>query len=404
MGARGPLAALLGANALSACGTAMTVLAVPWFVLQTTGSAARTGLVAGVEVFGAVVGALAAGPVVDRVGRRAASVASDLLAAAVVAAIPLLHGTSGLPFALLVPLAWALGLVAAPGATARRAMVPALTARAEVSTERASGAYEGVWRGARMLGGPLAGVLIALLGPPGVLLVDAATFLGSALLVRLFVPAVGGKAPGGYGHRLRGGLAYLRRDRALRWVVLLVSGTNLLDAAFFAVLLPVYAERVLGSSVALGAIAGVWAGGGLAGSLAYAWLGARLSRRWTLATAFLVSGAPRFALLAAAPPLPMALAALAVFGCAVGTINPVLGVVQFDRVPDDVRPVVGGVLQAGSQWPMPVGAVLAGFAVDGFGLVPTLLTASGVYLAITLWPALAKGWREMDEEPVGARH
>jgi hypothetical protein len=40
---RMPVLALLSANAVSMTGNAMATVAIPWFVLQTTGSAAKTG-------------------------------------------------------------------------------------------------------------------------------------------------------------------------------------------------------------------------------------------------------------------------------------------------------------------------------------------------------------------------
>ncbi|MGH2500884.1 MAG: MFS transporter, partial [Ktedonobacterales bacterium] len=41
-----PLYALFGANAISSTGDVLTFLAIPWFVLQSTGSVAQTGLTA----------------------------------------------------------------------------------------------------------------------------------------------------------------------------------------------------------------------------------------------------------------------------------------------------------------------------------------------------------------------
>ena len=58
---RTPIYALLGANAVSQVGNMITVLAVPWFVLETTGSAASVGLTAATVGVGAVVPAVLGG-------------------------------------------------------------------------------------------------------------------------------------------------------------------------------------------------------------------------------------------------------------------------------------------------------------------------------------------------------
>ncbi|CRK56445.1 FIG01126565: hypothetical protein [Alloactinosynnema sp. L-07] len=398
---RVPLVALLGANALSVCGTTMTFLAVPWFVLQTTGSPARTGLVAGVEVAGAVIAALLGGPVIDRMGRRRSSVVSDLAAAAVVAAIPVLFAVGGLPFGVLLVLAAALGLTRAPGETARWAMMASLITSSGVSAERASSAYDGVSRGARMVGAPLAGVLIAVLGPQQVLLVDAGTFLVSALIIGLLVPEVGTaeESEGGYRERMRRGFAYLRGDRLMLAIMVMVMVTNLLDAALSSVLIPVYANDILHSSVALGLIVGVFGGCAMAGTMLYAWVGLRLPRRITYTVAFLLVGAPRYFVMAAEPGLAVILVTMAVSGLLCGAINPILGVVEYERVPDDVRPMVLGVISAAVLVGAPIGAVAAGLAVEVVGLGPTLVVAGVAYLAATVCPAVFPVWREMDAKP-----
>ncbi|MBA3492511.1 MAG: hypothetical protein H0T55_10660 [Rubrobacteraceae bacterium] len=93
-----PLLAMLSATALSVVGNSLTFVAVPWFVLQTTGSAAKTGLTGGVVTLAAVLAGFFGGPIVDRLGFKRTSVVADLASGATVAAIPLLHHTVGLAF------------------------------------------------------------------------------------------------------------------------------------------------------------------------------------------------------------------------------------------------------------------------------------------------------------------
>ncbi|MBP2472682.1 MFS family permease [Crossiella equi] len=398
---RAPLLAVFAANAISVCGTTMTFLAIPWFVLETTGSTVQTGLVAGVEFAAVVASSVLAGPAVARLGARRASVLSDLLAALAVAAIPLLHLTAGLAFWQLLALAVLLGLTRAPGDTARATVVPVLAALGGTPIERAASATDGVSRLARMFGAPLAGVLIAVTGAAEVLLVDAGTFLLSAALVALFVPAGGGAASRGAGLRgyladLRTGLSYLRRDRLIAGITLMLSLTNMFDIAFSSVLLPLYAKDVLDSSVALGLLSGIFGGGAALGTLVYAWLGPRLPR-WPVFTAvFLLVGAPRLVVFALEPGLPVLLVTMAVGGVLCGAINPILAVVEYERVPEDLRPTVLGVGGAGSSAGMPLGALLAGFAAQALGLPATLLLLAALYLVITLCPLVFPVWRRMD--------
>lgn len=88
---RRPLATVLAANLVSIAGNCLTYTGVPWFVLQSTGSASKAGIVAFCTLLPAVLAALITGPVIDRMGRRRVSVASDLACGVAVAAIPLLQ-------------------------------------------------------------------------------------------------------------------------------------------------------------------------------------------------------------------------------------------------------------------------------------------------------------------------
>lgn len=396
---RGPLRALLAANAVSTLGSSMTLLALPWFVLATTGSASRTGLVAACEGVGLGVSALLGCPLVNRLGARRAAVLSDVLAAAGVVAVPVLHGTGLLELWLLCLLVGLVGLVAAPGITARYVLAPRLVELGGVRVERAMSMYDGVSRGARMLGAPLAGLLIALLGPADVLVVDAVTFLASAALIRTRVPDVAGEPAeeSGYLQTLRAGVALLRADRLLLGITVMVCVTNLLDAAWAAVLLPVYAREVLGSSVAMGTLVGVFGLGALGGTVLFGWAGHRLPR-WPLYTAaFLVCGPPRLLGLSVDLPLGWLVAMSLVCGLACGAINPLLTVVELERVPDSRRAAFFGVAAAGSVAGMPLGAFLAGVAVERVGLHPALLAAGLLYLAATLAPLVwSTTWRQMD--------
>lgn len=401
MSPRWALRGLLAANTVSIAGTAMTLLALPWFVLVTTGSPSRTGVVAACEAVPMVLASAFGGPVVDRLGARRSAVWSDLLSGAAIAGVPLLHATVGLQFWQLCLLVGVVGLLRAPGDTARYVLLPGLAERGGTPIERAVSAFDGVSRGARMIGAPLAGAAIAVTGPANVLVIDAVSFVVSALLVVRFVPAAvrveaADEGPG-YRERLRDGVAVMRHDALLRAIVLMVLVTNMLDAGWAAVLLPVYARDVLDSSVAQGVLLGVFGAGAVAGTAAYGAVGHRLPRWPVYTVAFLVTGSPR--LLALAVDLPLAglvvLSLVAGFTC--GALNPVLSVVELERVPPEHRASVYGVSSAGALAGVPVGAVVAGLLVEAFGVHAALMGTGLLYLAVTLVPAVQhRLWRGMD--------
>ena len=94
------------------------MIAIPWLVLTTTGSAAQTGLVAFAELLPLVVVQALAGPVIDRLGARRVAITCDLLSMVVVGMIPLLHLAGALTFPVL------LALVAVAGGCEEPATAP----------------------------------------------------------------------------------------------------------------------------------------------------------------------------------------------------------------------------------------------------------------------------------------
>ncbi|MGX1882779.1 MFS transporter [Streptomyces sp. NPDC055287] len=404
-GGRKPFAAVLAANTVSTAGTSLTMIGVPWFVLDTTGSAGRAGVVAFCATLPVVLSALVGGPLIDRIGRRRVSVASDLVCGLAVGAIPLLHYTGALEFWMLCALMAVGGLAHTPGMTARYVLVPDLAAHAGTTLARAASLFEGVSRGARMIGAALAGVLIALLGAEAVLLLDAATFAASALLVAAGVRGIRaaepqkGAAPVSfttYRTELREGYVFLLRHRLLLAVVLMVMVTNGLDQGWSAVLLPVHTRDNLGGATNLGMLTAIFGGCALLGALLYGAVGERFPRRVVFTVAFMICGLPRFVVAALVDGTAALAVTMAAGGLAAGMLNPILTTVTYERVPQELRSRVGGVSTAGCELTMPMGGLAAGLLVEEAGLMTALLVVGGAYFLATLSPVVFPSWRTMD--------
>ncbi|WP_405681649.1 MULTISPECIES: MFS transporter [unclassified Streptomyces] len=386
-------------------GSSLTLIGVPWFVLETTGSAGRAGVVAFCATLPIVVSALIGGPVIDRIGRRRVSVASDLVCGIAVAAIPLLHYADALAFWMLCALMAVSGLLHTPGNTARYVLVPDLAEYAGTTLARAASLFDAVSRGARMVGAALAGVLIALVGAETVLLLDAATFLTSALLIALGIRGLRAAEPRkaaapvslrAYRSELREGYAYLLSNRLLLAVVVMVLFMNGTDQGWNAVLLPVHASAELGGARDIGLLTALFGAGGLTGALLYGAFGHRYSRRAVFTVCVVLCGAPRYAVAAlTGTTLPLAVT-MALSGLAGGVLNPVLTTVIYGSVPDELRSRVSGVLTAGGELAMPVGGLAAGLLVESAGARGALLAMGGVYLLATLSPLVFPAWRTMD--------
>ena len=402
------LSALLAAHAISQTGNVVAAFAIPFYVLGLGGSGIEVGIAAFFATAPVVIGGALGGVVVDRVGHRRAAIVADLVSGAAVLAIPVLALTVGLPFWALLLLVFTGGLLDTPGQTARRVMLPNLTARAGVRLEQSVGLLDGSERFAKLIGASIAGLLVASVGPIAALFANAATFAVSAVLTWAFVatvPATAGRPGNGdnidtprssYWSDLAEGFRFVIRDPLMRLIVGLVLFTNLLDAARGSTLMPLYANDRLGGAAALGLLVAVMGGCALVGNVAFGFVAHRVPRRVTLAVCFALAGGPSSAAFAVGAPLPVLVAMTAISGLAAGAINPILGTVELERVPEHMRGRVFGLINAGAWAGVPFGALLGGIAADTIGLSLAFGIIAIVYTLATLTPLTGGSWRQME--------
>ena len=399
---RTPLHGWLVASAISLTGTRVSMIALPLLVLTTTGSATQTGLVALFELVPMVALKVLGGPLIDHLGARRVSIGCDLGSVVAVGLVPLLHEAGALSLPLLLGLVAVAGALRGPGESAKDALAPAVAEHCGVPLERVTGLEGTVERLSSMLGAAIAGILVAAVGAADALVVDAASFGLSALALALTTRALPAPRPDGeedaapYLERLGAGWRFLRGDRVLFGIAVMVALTNLLDAAYVTVLVPVWAVDSGGGAGAIGLVFAAFAACSAVGALCAATWATRLPRYRTYLLAFLVCGLPRFLVFALDSPLWLVVAVSMVAGFAAGFINPVLGAVMFERIP---QPLVGRVTSLTTAMCfalMPFGGLLGGLLIAGVGLGPAMLVAGVAYLAVTMLPAVDPRWREMD--------
>ena len=400
-----PFAALLAAQAISVTGNRIALVVIPWFVLDTTGSAARTGVAAAANTLPAVVAGLLAGPLIERAGYRLTSVTADLASGLTIAAIPVLHLTGHLSYPLLVSLVFAGAALDAPGDTARRALLPDLAEYGGVSIDRASSLHETTYRLTQFLGAPVGGLLIAGVGAAEAMLVDAGTFAASAVLIGVAarIPRVAsGENPpeatrAGYLSELRQAWVWLFGQPLLRSAVVVFVGANILEAGFVQVLLPVLSERVYDDAVVLGLLVGAIGAGALLGVALHAALAERFSRRRILVPALVLSGAPKFLLMAAFPPAPIAIAGMFALSVAMGPVNPISGAIEYELIPREMRGRIFGLFAVAFIGAAPIGSLAAGVLAETMGLRSTLVTGAVLYAMVTLVPVVHPAWTDLDD-------
>lgn len=401
MSARAPFLALAAAETFSISGTRLSTIAIPWLVLNTTGSPVSTGLVAMTEMLPYVVAKALGGPLIDRVGPKRVALACDAASAVVVGLVPLLHLLGMLTIPVLLPVVFALGVLRGPSDAAKQSMVPDIAELAAVPLERVTGIVGTIERLASTVGAAGAGALIAMIGPAQALVFNAVTFAVAALIVGVGLPALRhapAAGPASYGRELLEGWTFLHRDAVLMGIVIMVATTNLLDQAFHAVLLPVWTRDAGHGPELLGAMLAVFSGASMVGAAIAASIGERMPRLVVYTVAFLLTGFPRFLVLAVDVPLVLVFATLAIGGFASGFLNPILSAVLFERIP---KPLIGRVtsIYAALCWALlPFGGLFGGALISTMGLPAALLLAGFAYLVATLSPLVRKSFRSLERK------
>ncbi|WP_442818268.1 MFS transporter [Streptomyces sp. NBC_01727] len=393
--------------AVSLTGTRISAVALPWFVLVTTGSPTQTGLVAFCEMAPYVVVKALTGPVVDLIGPRTVSWTTDLVSAAAVGAIPLFHALDLFSLTSLLFLVAMVGAARGPGDLAKAIMVPEAAERGGIPLERATGLSGVTERFASTVGPAVGGSLVALLGPLTGLVVNAGCFVLGSLIIMLVLPRglghgtpAGPASPGhqqpGYWRLFGEGFTFLRREPLLLTITIMISITNLLDAAFMQVLVPVWANESGNGPSGIGLTGSVLGIAAVCGSLIATTVAHRMPRRLVFFAGFFLAGAPRFFVLAVGAPMWSVLAVFAIGGLGAGFLNPILAALSFERIPRQLLGRVNALRDSLAWSGIPVGGLIAGAVVASLGLVPALIASGTAYFLTTNLTGLRPEWREMD--------
>jgi MFS family permease len=394
----GPLRALLAAEVISTTGVQMTWVALPWFVLLTTGSATRMSVVMAAEAIGLAAVGFPSGRLLNRLGARRTMLLCDGLRGPLMLVIPVLHWADALSFGLLAAVAFALGALSAPYFAANRMILPELLGENETVVSQANALFQGATRITLLLGPVTAGVLIGVIGAPSVLVVDAATYVVAVLLVGLFVPATTPVRADGEDRGVLAGLRWVSREPLIRtWRFCLIVGDIAWQAIFVAIPVLVVARydsdpRVVGALFAAFGVGAVL-GNTVAFRLVRQVDGLRLIARVALAQALPIW------LLVLHLPAVAAVGVLFASGLANGLINPSLHAIVTLRIPPALRGTVMTSLMTLYALAMPIGILGAGPLLDAFGVDPVFAAAAAVQTLTMAGVAIAAQRARAAERP-----
>jgi MFS family permease len=383
-----PIRALLAAEAVSTTGAQMTWVALPWFVLITTGSATRMSVVLAAEAIGLAVVGFPSGRLLHRLGARRTMLLCDGLRGPLMLVIPILYWADALPFAVLVAVSFALGAAGAPYFAANRLILPELLGEDEATVSQASALFQSATRITLLLGPVTAGVLIGVIGAPAVLVVDAATYVVAVLLVALFVPPTKPVEEDDEDRGVLAGLRWVAREPLIRaWRACLITGDVAWQAIFVAMPVLVVARYDSDPRI-VGALFAAFGVGAVAGNVVAYRLVKRTDGLTLIARIALWQALPLW-LLVAELPASGAVAVLFASGLANGLINPSLHAIVTLRIPPGLRATVMTSLMTVYALAMPIGILGAGPLLDAFGVELVFALCAAIQTLVMAGVALA---------------
>jgi MFS family permease len=370
----------VAADALSTLGSEMSAVALPWFVLVSTGSPGRMAGVLAAEFAGVALLGLPVGRVAQSLGARRAMLTADAVRAPVLLVIPVLHWVGALHYAALLVAGATVGACFTAYSAAQRVLLAQAGADDEVQLTRVGAALGAFNETASFFGPVLGGVLVALVGAPWVLVVDSASYVVSWLLVASVVRPASRGCP----ERASGptaGMRYLWSDRPLRRQLVAVMVATLGWSALMATLPVLARERYHGGAQVAGALMGSYGLGSVIGAVV-------MSRRAPVGRAGLPLVPVAFATWVALLTLPAwGLASVVlVFGVANGLYFPRLFTALTLRPPVQLRIQVLAGAQVAMTAMSPLGFVAAGLLLDRH---PPSATFALIAIAMTVAAAVS---------------
>ena len=366
-------------QSVSMIGDQITAIGLPLTaVLALDATAGQMGALTTAYLLPNLLFSLHAGAWVDRRGsRRVIMLATDVGRALLLASIPLAYALGHLSWAQLYVVAFLTGALSVLFYVAYGAMIQMIVPREQYV--QANSLVHGSRAFSFLAGSSLGGVLVQLLRGPYALLLDAGSFVCSALFLRrMRVDEPPGAPPESGG--LTAGARWIRANAIIRSELLGVATLNFFNFMFFA-LFVLYATRHLNVRPAtLGLVLGVASIGTLAGSFVAGRISRRLGVGPTFALGCFLFPAPLILVPLAGGPqwLIVALLFVAEFCSGIGLmlLDIMAGSISAGLIPPQLRSRVSGAFMVVNYGVRPLGTSVAGVLGTVIGLRPTMWIAT----------------------------
>ena len=386
------------ASTISDFGTYISSVAIGVIVVSDLGgSAADVGLVRGAGVLPYLAVGLFAGVLADRMRRKPLLVGTDLGRAVVLTAVPLLAVTDSLTVPVLAAVMLGFGLLSVFNAAAHQSFLPRLVPRKLLP--RANARLQQSDSVAQTTGPLIGGGLIAVIGAPLAVLVDAASYALSGLLTAatLVTDPRPRRATRSVLADLREGAAWVYRHHALGPLAASMHGWFLFNAIFSTTYVPFALRQLDIGSAGLGLTSASAGAGALLGSLASESLSRRIGIGATVTGSRVLEAGGMMIIAVAAwtgGPATLVVAATGQFlyGLGLGAEGPIELSYRQAVTPDRLQGRMNATMRSLNRAAVVVGAPVGGLFADTVGLQTALWVAAGGVAAAGLLLA-ASGFR-----------
>ena len=380
---------LLAASAMFAsAGNSAVHIAIPWLVLEITGSSANAGVVLGISGFSVIFTAPIIGGLIAILGPRPVSIWADIISAASVVLFPIVGTLFGLNLASLLIIAIAGALFDPAGATARKSLIQAVAGRDGLSLTKFNGTYEAAATIGTVIGPTGAALAISFVGINTTFYLIAIVFVLASCLA-MFIPVVTShirtKEPFSVGNVFREtriGMNALWRDKPL---LSLVGLYTLLTAIYMPVESIVLSRyfRDLNEPRTLGFVLSAMSVGIVIGALQFH----RAVRTFSPGNLVIISMTLIGAVVCAMAFLPNAIIFIALglaLGLAFGPVSPMSNYLVQKRMPQHLHGPVFGTQFSLMYLATPAGTLALGLIVQSVSIAPLLFVIGALFIGVTL--------------------
>lgn len=369
-------------------GNSAVHVAIPWLVLETTGSSAQAGIVLGLSGLSVIFTAPLIGGLIAILGARPVSVWADIISGTSVLLFPIIGTLFGLNIASLLVIAIFGAMFDPAGGTARKSLIQPVVENEGLSLTKFNGTYEAVATIGTVIGPTAAALAISIIGVNATFYVIAVVFVFASATASL-IPVITVRGDKGKVFSVsnvvgetRLGVSTLWRDKPLMSLVGLYTMLTAIYMPVESIVLSRYFQD-LDEPQTLGFVLSAMSVGIVIGALQFHRAVRILSPRNLVVISMSLIGA----VVCGMAFLPGAIAFIGLglaLGLAFGPVSPLTNYLVQRRVPQHLHGPVFGTQFSLTHLALPAGTLALGLIVQSVSIAPLLFVIGALFIAVTL--------------------